>query len=271
MNHRAPRRHAFSLVELSIVLVILGLLTGGILTGQSLIRAAELRSETAQLSSFQTAVYNFRDKYFALPGDFPKAHQFWGSAGGSGVLGDGCQSATGTGTQTCSGNGDGNIIIGGVNQYSELFTFWQHLANAGLIEGSYTGKSGTAGTADHNFGENAPVSKLSNIGWGASWVNNDIPSPLGPVWKLNYNNWMTIGGDDGVWADATPGTMLAEEVWNIDTKMDDGIPGTGKIHLYGVNACTDTGDNTLYKTSKYKLDYTTKNCSITFDYLGKGN
>ena len=44
MNHRAPRRHAFSLVELSIVLVILGLLTGGILTGQSLIRAAELRS-----------------------------------------------------------------------------------------------------------------------------------------------------------------------------------------------------------------------------------
>ena len=50
-------RSAFSLVELSIVLVILGLLTGGILTGQSLIRAAELRSVTSQMQQYRVAVY----------------------------------------------------------------------------------------------------------------------------------------------------------------------------------------------------------------------
>ena len=66
----------FSLVELSIVLVILGLLIGGILTGQSLIRAAELRSVTTQYQGYVTAVNTFRDKYFALPGDMPNAIDF---------------------------------------------------------------------------------------------------------------------------------------------------------------------------------------------------
>ena len=73
------KRSAFSLVELSIVLVILGLLTGGILSGQSLIRAAELRSVTTEYSRYTAATYSFRDKYFALPGDMSNAESFWGS------------------------------------------------------------------------------------------------------------------------------------------------------------------------------------------------
>ena len=71
-------RSGFSLVELSIVLVILGLLTGGILAGQNLIRAAELRSVTTQFQNYHAAVMTFRDKYFALPGDMANAEDFWG-------------------------------------------------------------------------------------------------------------------------------------------------------------------------------------------------
>ncbi len=103
----AGMTNGFSLVELSIVLVILGLLTGGILSGQNLIRAAELRAVTTEFSAYQTAVMTFKDKYFALPGDMRNATDFWGSAGGSGVIGDGCEAGTPTGTQTCNGNGDG--------------------------------------------------------------------------------------------------------------------------------------------------------------------
>ena len=73
-------RYGFSLVELSIVLVILGLLVGGVLTGQSLIRAAELRSVSTEYSRYVASVHTFRDKYFALPGDMTNATQFWGTA-----------------------------------------------------------------------------------------------------------------------------------------------------------------------------------------------
>lgn len=67
-NSKRIYNGGFSLVELSIVLVILGLLTGGILGGQSLIKAAELRAVTTELDAFQTATNTFRQKYFALPG-----------------------------------------------------------------------------------------------------------------------------------------------------------------------------------------------------------
>lgn len=67
------QRNAFSLVELSIVLVILGLLVGGILAGQSLIRASELRAVTSEQARIVTAIQAFRDKYFALPGDMRNA------------------------------------------------------------------------------------------------------------------------------------------------------------------------------------------------------
>jgi len=75
-----PTSSGFSLVELSIVLVILGLLTGGILGGQALIRAAELRAVTTEYDRWVTATRTFQDKYFALPGDMTNATAFWGSA-----------------------------------------------------------------------------------------------------------------------------------------------------------------------------------------------
>jgi len=58
------RTRGFSLVELAIVLVILGLLVGGVLTGRVLIRASELRTVTTQYQGNVTAARSFRDKYF---------------------------------------------------------------------------------------------------------------------------------------------------------------------------------------------------------------
>ncbi len=183
----------FSLVELSIVLVILGLLTGGILAGQSLIRAAELRSVSTEYGRFQTAVHTFQDKYFAIPGDFDIAHRFWDPAGGSGVVGDGCEAATGSGTETCSGDGDGMLDKpGGVSEYGETFTFWQHLNNAGLLEGSYTGITGAGGITDHILGENSPMSKLSNAVWAIGYWDNSTGTG---TWNfsLDYGNFFAVG------------------------------------------------------------------------------
>src|SRR5690606_1501704 len=95
----------FSLVELSIVLVILGLLTGGILGGQSLIKAAELRSVATERQQWQIAINSFKGKYRALPGDMPNATAFWGVAANGGG-GAGCAQFISTGTETCDGNGN---------------------------------------------------------------------------------------------------------------------------------------------------------------------
>src|ERR1700691_433072 len=88
----------FTLIELSIVLVIIGLIVGGVLVGQDLIRAAEVRAQISQIEKYNTAVNTFRDKYNALPGDLPPTvpTQF------------GFAARAGT-----AGRGDGNGIIEG--------------------------------------------------------------------------------------------------------------------------------------------------------------
>jgi prepilin-type N-terminal cleavage/methylation domain-containing protein len=77
LNAPPLKRNGFSLVELSIVLVILGLLVGGVLSGQNLIRASELRKYITLQNQYRTAISAFRDKYFALPGDMTNATAFW--------------------------------------------------------------------------------------------------------------------------------------------------------------------------------------------------
>jgi prepilin-type N-terminal cleavage/methylation domain-containing protein len=153
------RAEGFTLVELAIVLVILGLLVGGVITGQNLIRAAELRSITTEFAAYQTAVMTFKDKYMALPGDMTNATDFWGAMTNCGVA-----SPSGTGTQTCNGNGNGRIEgPSAAGRTGEMFTFWQQLANANLIPGQYTGIAGAAAAHQTLVGVNAPSSKLSTV------------------------------------------------------------------------------------------------------------
>ena len=74
----------FTLVEIAIVLVIIGLLLGGVLKGQELIESAKIKMTANQVKEFQSAIYTFQDKYRALPGDFDNADgQLDGVTGGT--------------------------------------------------------------------------------------------------------------------------------------------------------------------------------------------
>jgi prepilin-type N-terminal cleavage/methylation domain-containing protein len=255
MAHPVHLQKGFSLVELSIVLVILGLLTGGILTGQSLIKAAELRAVTTEVSHFQAAVHTFQQKYFALPGDLSNATSFWG------VFGTGtCPTGSGAGTQTCNGDGDG-IVEGGVaNQAGEIFLFWQHLANAGLIEGAYTGKAGSGSTWDiAGWGINAPGSKLSNAGW----ITIDHYTNSG---YANDNTWygnFQFGAIENTWGNVTP-VLTTEEAWNIDKKIDDGRPQKGNVWAGNWSQCTNSASSADVNGS-YQLSTTGTVCGLMFN------
>ena len=255
-------RAGFSLVELSIVLVILGLLTGGILTGQNLIRAAELRAVSTEYNQYVTALHTFQDKYFALPGDMRNATDFWGAEPAANC--PGTSATPSTGTATCNGDGNGIVdMTTAATIGNEKFRFWQHLANAGLIEGNYTGVGGSVGPGDANIRENVPSSKADNVGWSYSTSRIDGYGGGANSWSGGDSNQtrphFVLGGDPGgdqlTWLH---NAFTADEAWNIDTKLDDGKPGLGYVRVLFATNCSDTNN---VATAVYQLD-TTNRCSM---------
>lgn len=246
-------RHGFSLVELSIVLVILGLLTGGILAGQSLIRAAELRSVNTDLNRYQAAIYAFRDKYFAFPGDMNSATKFWGVANGTGSDST-CYQSLGAGTATCNGDGDGLIDYDAVRFNAEPHRAWQHLANAGLVEGNYTGiwdGTDVPGTL-------VPRGRMSNTGYSLVYIA--YGSYFGETHSSQSNGNQLLFGTQ---ASVMRGVALKpEEAWNVDTKMDDGKPDQGALQTdTSYSAACYTGS---YPTAAYALSTTSIQCSLRY-------
>ena len=259
-------QRGFSLVELSIVLVILGLLTGGILAGQSLIRAAELRSVTTEYGRWVTAMHSFRDKYMGIPGDMRDSTRFWGHQTTTGW----CSNTSGAAVSvngTCDGNGNGTIsLTAAANQGGENFAFWRQLALAGLIEGTYSGVAGPTNAEDSIIAVNIPSSKFSQAGW-SSWGGDFPGDPYS--FRYNYGIGFTYGAAGGQKAQGR--IMKPEEAWNIDMKMDDGRPATGKVVArFWNNECSipnsGAASNTNYDAS-YNLGDSAIRCALHFPNL----
>jgi len=117
------RQQGFTLIEIAIVLVIIGVLLGGILKGQEMLTQGKIRAIEKELDGVAVAILGYRDRYKALPGDDLLASTRW--------------------TNTPTGNSDG-VILGGFNSSTateESFFAWQHLRHAGLVGGdALTGK-----------------------------------------------------------------------------------------------------------------------------------
>ena len=220
LNAPPLKKNGFSLVELSIVLVILGLLVGGVLSGQNLIKSAQLRKTIVQQDTFRIAIRSFRDKYFALPGDMSNATSFWGDKA------DCPDVAIVNGTPgTCNGNGDGQVRWN-TAVASEHYRVWEQLALGGLLEGKYDFVEATSSMEAQNIGVAYPGPFMSNSTVIFGYVG---PGMALTDYFLQTGHFLKFGTPNAGSTQLAMGIMQPDEAYNVDVKLDDGKPGIGAV------------------------------------------
>lgn len=249
MQHSLSRS-GFSLVELSIALVIIGLLVGGILGGRSLIHAAEIRSVISDYKQYKTAVDAFELQYGGWPGDIINATEYWGAADGADGYGNDCYDVDSTDSQaTCNGNGNGRLLFTdnvADSSAPEWYRAWQQLANAGLVNGQFSGTAAAAPRAALP-GVNVPESAM---GGGYTLMSFEALASDPNWWEGSYDG-VQLGEPDGA-GETQQRLLTAPEAWTIDSKIDDGLPGKGLIRSRRWQTWCHTG--TTPDTAVYQLN-----------------
>jgi len=193
------KQRGFTLIEIAIVLVIVGLLLGGVLKGQEMITSAKVRNLADQGSGVKAAFFAFQDRFRALPGDYD----------------DASNNIAGVAAGANGGNGDGD---GRVFSNNDRGLFWMHLSAAGFLTGNFDGTAQAAALTcatttcpKNTYG--APM--LFTFGSFADGTNRNAH-------ELRTGR-------------SIPVDVLAE----LDRKIDDGIPRTGNFQVdQTVNAAT---------------------------------
>lgn len=253
------KKSAFTLIELSIVLVIIGLIVGGIMVGQSLIESGRIRAQMTQISDIETQMNTFKLKYDCLPGDCSSATSIFGTTFGTNTVRDGDNDGIIRGTYAYGvPYGAGECIQpDATGEVSQLLlqlraaNLGNYTANGVLNGGNATvGNEYTATAYDKKTG--LLVSCLAStahptympaffrtgniivIGFGSATIGR-IGYGLGTYGKYF---WGTYGYYSAVLF-IQPIGIPADVVRQIDDKIDDGKPSSGKFGIIdGDVSCT---------------------------------
>jgi prepilin-type N-terminal cleavage/methylation domain-containing protein len=200
------QQSGFTLVEIAIVLVIIGLLLGGILKGQELINSAKVKNLANDFRVIPTYIYAFQDKFKALPGDDSAATAHM----------NGC-------TAPCA-NGNGNGVINGnwnsLTATDESWQFWAHVRNANLAAGPTTWAGTTL--ADPYVPKNAVGGQIG--------ISSATTGAGGAV---------QITGMTGTYQVCSAG-VLGKFAKQLDVQMDDGQTDTGSMRVVADGAAVPT-------------------------------
>jgi len=196
----------FTLIELAIVLVIIGLLLGGVLKGQELINSAKVKNLATDFKNIQVSIYGYQDKFKALPGDdYAVANHVTGGT----VATTGTQNGVIQGAWDTATNGDESCV------------FWQHVRLAGLALGSTTVSCAAGNTYQPRNADGGLIGVQSVSGFTAVTV---LP---------------TAGGISGLYvicSDSIPGKFAKQ----LDLTLDDGVGNTGFMRVV-VNGTPSVG------------------------------
>lgn len=206
-NVKKSEISGFTLVELAIVIVIIGLIVSGVVGGRSLIVSSERNKIISETRGFNTAIKAFFLEYDGLPGDLRDAASYWGS--------------------TSNGNGNRRIDYNGsFIGTGEEHLAWQHLTLAEILPGSYNGTGGDLGSI--------PQSEV--YGYYRIGYQEDIYNRYGTMVSLNS---VELSADTG----KPNGPVISlKNLVAIDKKVDDGKASRGNVMGFneeGNATCTD--------------------------------
>lgn len=233
----------FTLVELAIVMIIIGLLIGGVLKGQQLIENAKITAVISKVKAYTSAYYSFTDAYGGIAGDLRNAQTRL----------SGC--SAGNGNFCAAGNGDAivgspfNLGLGGDALVQENIMFWKHLALADLISGVDPTAPIDPSDDEFAYGSSLPSSVFGG-GWQLIYGNDYIDGMYGHMLRLTRNL-------EGAIDSTVQGNQLltSAQAAAIDRKIDDGRPNSGNVD--GEYALCDPG-------GVYDEQNKSKNCWMLF-------
>ncbi len=260
------RRHVhnqrgFTLIELSMVAVIIALLAVAVTTGKGLLEASRIRSLITELIDLNETFLLFREKYNDIPGDMSDAWDYWGSN---------CMPTA----DLCNGNGDeriGNTLLPTDNY--ETGTAWRHLQLAEMLGGNMLdGTASIVGTGfiDEVIGVNLPPSDVI-IGAGYHVFTYNVFVESGPLvgTPILLGTHILLASFGDVFA--TP-VLAPRQASVIDNKLDDGIPRVGKIKGNPIGIINGQEDScykpwsttTSLRESEYYIETNATNCVIYY-------
>lgn len=253
----SSRQAGFTLVELAIVMTIIGLLIGGILKGQELMRNARLTATIAQARSYEAAITGFRDATGSLPGDLRNAgNRLPGcttacsppvATAGNSFIGDPAWAENDWDSQAVT------LAATNTDVGSETLLFWLHMLQFGLISGV---SSETMNGAAMSWGVTHPASRL-NGGFIVGYANGQNVTPGGTTGGVRPNGlFIAIVSSPTDDLNETPGVkpLQAKQVAQLDRKMDDGRPSAGFVQAYGVEATCFSGAALVYAENSMGQD-----------------